>query len=259
MHRDGEIVKHNTGVYVNPIPCNPITGLSNIDYETAEDLGYMKLDLLNVHVYNQVRSNEHLDELCKREPQWEKLKERDFVAKLIHLSNHFDEDMLHLEKWNPQRPISCVYFDSEKEINYVKRFLCEVLSDKRVSFISESEGSFLQVVSTAYRPEIRIVFNKLLKETKNLPDQVLNLADLIDVKGMKAQGNQVTKLKVKEILLTHEIAESKEPWPTEEMPFEIEGMVEGDESSEASNLSEDGSLEWDFTKKEDDDQPTLFD
>ena len=132
------------------------------------------------------------------------------------LSNHFDEDMVHLEKWNPHRPISCVYFDAEKEINFVKRFACEVMSDKRVSFISESEGSYLQVVSTAYRPEIRIVFNKQLKETKNLPDQVLNLADLIDVKGMKAQGNQVTKMKVKEILLTHEIAEGKEPWPADE-------------------------------------------
>jgi len=90
ISRDGTVVKHNTGVYVNPIPQNPVTGLSNIDYDTAEELGYMKLDLLNVHVYNSVRSNEHLDELCKREPQWEKLKERDFVAKLIHLSNHYD-------------------------------------------------------------------------------------------------------------------------------------------------------------------------
>ena len=175
------------------------------------------------------------------------------------LSNHFDEDMVHLEKWNPHRPISCVYFDAEKEINFVKRFTCEVMSDKRVSFISESEGSYLQVVSTAYRPEIRVVFNKQLKETKNLPDQVMNLADLIDVKGMKAQGNQVTKMKVKEIVLTHEIAEGKEPWPVEEVPFEIEGMIEGEESSVSTETATDGSVEWDFTKKEDGDQPTLFD
>ena len=175
------------------------------------------------------------------------------------LSNHFDEDMVHLEKWNPHRPISCVYFDAEKEINFVKRFACEVMSDKRVSFISESEGSYLQVVSTAYRPEIRIVFNKQLKETKNLPDQVLNLADLIDVKGMKAQGNQVTKMKVKEILLTHEIAEGKEPWPADEVPFEVEGNVSIDEDGEASDVATDGSIEWDLTKKDEDDQPTLFD
>jgi topoisomerase-4 subunit A len=175
------------------------------------------------------------------------------------LSNHFDEDMVHLEKWNPHRPISCVYFDAEKEINFVKRFACEVMSDKRVSFISESEGSYLQVVSTAYRPEIRIVFNKQLKETKNLPDQVLNLADLIDVKGMKAQGNQVTKMKVKEILLTHEIAEGKEPWPADEVPFEVEGNVSIDEDGEATDVATDGSIEWDLTKKDEDDQPTLFD
>jgi topoisomerase-4 subunit A len=152
-----------------------------------------------------------------------------------------------------------VYFDAEKEINFVKRFTCEVMSDKRVSFISESEGSYLQVVSTAYRPEIRIVFNKQLKETKNLPDQVLNLADLIDVKGMKAQGNQVTKMKVKEILLTHEIAEGKEPWPADEVPFEIEGNISVDEDGEAAEETTDGSVEWDFTKKDEDDQPTLFD
>ena len=175
------------------------------------------------------------------------------------LSNHFDEDMVHLEKWNPHRPISCVYFDAEKEINFVKRFTCEVMSDKRVSFISEFEGSYLQVVSTAYRPEIRVVFNKQLKETKYLPDQVLNLADLIDVKGMKAQGNQVTKMKVKEILLTHEIAEGKEPWPADEVPFEVEGNVSIDEDGEASDVATDGSIEWDLTKKDEDDQPTLFD
>ena len=183
----------------------------------------------------------------------------DYRLSTFDLSNHFDEDLVHLEKWMPERPISCVYYDAEKEINFVKRFLCEVQSDKRVSFISESEGSYLQVVSTAYRPEIRVVFNKLLKETKNLPDQVLNLADLIDVKGMKAQGNQVTKMKVKEIVLTHEIAEGKEPWPVEEVPFEIEGMIEGEESSESTETATDGSMEWDFTKKEDGDQPTLFD
>ncbi|MFN5636604.1 MAG: DNA gyrase/topoisomerase IV subunit A, partial [Flavobacteriales bacterium] len=180
----------------------------------------------------------------------------DYRLSSFDLSNHFDEDMVHLEKWIPRRPISCVYYDAEKEINFVKRFLCEVQSDKRVSFISELEGSYLQVVSTAYRPEIRVIFNKQLKETKNLPDQVLNLADLIDVKGMKAQGNQVTKMKVKEIVLTHEIAEGKEPWPEEELSFEIEETVTDTDNPEAPSLSEDGSIEWDITSE---DQPTLFD
>ncbi|MFM6945925.1 MAG: DNA gyrase/topoisomerase IV subunit A [Flavobacteriales bacterium] len=169
------------------------------------------------------------------------------------LATHFDEDMIHIEKWVPDRPISTVYFDAEKELHYVKRFTCEVTQDKRVSFISEATGSYMDLVSTAYRPEAKIVFNKLLKETKNLPDQVLNLADLIDVKGMKAQGNQMTKMKVKEIVLTHPIDEGKEPWPNEQ-PEEIIEELDPIEDAETP------SMEWDLTKKEDDnpDQIPLF-
>jgi topoisomerase-4 subunit A len=169
------------------------------------------------------------------------------------LATHFDEDMIHIEKWISDRPISTVYFDAEKELHYVKRFTCEVTQDKRVSFISEAPGSYMDLVSTAYRPEAKIVFNKLLKETKNLPDQILNLADLIDVKGMKAQGNQMTKMKVKEIVLTHPIDEGKEPWPNEQSEEIIEEL-------DPIEDAETPSMEWDLTKTEDDnpDQIPLF-
>jgi topoisomerase-4 subunit A len=179
-------------------------------------------------------------------------KNGEYRLSSFDLATHFDEDMIHIEKWIQDRPISAVYYDAEKELHYVKRFTCEITQDKRVGFITEAPGSYLDVVSTAFRPEARIVFNKLLKETKNLPDQILNLADLIDVKGMKAQGNQVTKMKVKEIVLTHPIDESPEPWPqAEEILDEVE-LVEDE--------AETPSMEWDLSKKEDDnpDQIPLF-
>jgi topoisomerase IV subunit A len=166
------------------------------------------------------------------------------------LATHFDEDMMHIEKWVPDRPISTVYYDAEKELHYVKRFLCEVTSDKKVLFISESEGSYMDTVSTSYRPEVRIVYNKLLRETKNLPDNVVNIADLIEVKGMKAQGNQMTKLKVKEIILTHEI-DGGEPWPIEEgdMPaLDLDGIVDFDSDSDGDSPT----IEWDILPKKDD-------
>lgn len=179
------------------------------------------------------------------------------------LATHFDEDMIHIEKWVPDRPLSTVYFDAEKDLHFVKRFLCEVTTDKRVGFISESEGSYMDLVSTSFRPEARIVYNKLLKETKNLPDNVVNLADLIEVKGMKAQGNQMTKLKVKEIVLTHEI-DGGEPWPekakpADEIPFEIEGEINENGDSEDTSTE----FEWDIEpkddgKEEDTDQGSLF-
>ena len=179
-------------------------------------------------------------------------KNGEYRLSSFDLATHFDEDMIHIEKWNQNRPITTVYFDAEKDLHYVKRFLCEVTSDKRVLFISESNGSFMDLVSTAYRPEARIVYNKLLKETKNLPDNILNLADMIDVKGMKAQGNQLTKLKVKEIVLTHSIDEGKEPWPEELLESELT-------ISEEATDEEAPTMEWDITADEDDEgQPTLF-
>jgi topoisomerase-4 subunit A len=175
------------------------------------------------------------------------------------LSNHFDEEMIHIEKWHPHRALSTVYYDAEKDLHFVKRFLCEVTSDKKVSFISEGEGSYMDVVSTAYRPMIKIIYNKLLKETKNLPDNELQIADFIDVKGMKAQGNQLTKLKVKEIVLTHSI-EGEEPWPEDEISAEPELEEEdGGEGEDAENEGGGPTIEWDMTKNEDDeDQMTLF-
>jgi topoisomerase-4 subunit A len=165
------------------------------------------------------------------------------------LATHFDDDMIHIEKWHPDRPISAVYFDAEKEMHFGKKFLCEVTTDKKISFISESEGSLLDAVSTAYKPRFRVVYNKLLKTTKNLPDTVINFEEFIDVKGMKAQGNQITKLKVKEIVLDHPI-DGDEPWPEPEQP-EMEENLDLDEEEGGGP-----TIEWDMD--EDADQGKLF-
>ena len=70
--------KHNTGVYVTEIPHNPVDAIATIDYDTAEERGYFKLDFLNVSIYEKVKDEDHLKELMKREPTWELLEEKDF-------------------------------------------------------------------------------------------------------------------------------------------------------------------------------------
>lgn len=89
MRKVTPIRKHATGVHITKIPYDPMNDMAAIDYKEAEDRGYFKLDLLNVHVYDHVRNEKHLVELM-REPNWEKLTDRHFVSKLIHLSNHYD-------------------------------------------------------------------------------------------------------------------------------------------------------------------------
>ena len=88
MRNVNPIRNHATGVYVTDIPYDPVNNIASIDYTDAEKRGYFKLDLLNVHVYESVTSEEHLVKLM-REPDWKKLKESTFVEKLIHLNNQF--------------------------------------------------------------------------------------------------------------------------------------------------------------------------
>lgn len=87
--RDGRLTRHNTGVYATDIPVDPFLGLASLDYQAAEDRGYMKLDLLNVHIYKQVKNEEHLIKLMQ-EPDWTKLYDPSICAQLIHINNHYD-------------------------------------------------------------------------------------------------------------------------------------------------------------------------
>jgi hypothetical protein len=82
--------KHNTGVYCQRIPVNPLTGLSSIDYNEAEKRGYFKLDFLNVGVYKDIKSEDHLNQLMAREPIWDLLVQEDFVNLLFHLNGHVE-------------------------------------------------------------------------------------------------------------------------------------------------------------------------
>ena len=87
--RDGQLVKHNTGVYATEVPVDPFTGQASLDHNLAEDRGYVKLDFLNVNLYKQIRDENHLVELMK-EPDWAKLYDPDICSKLMHVNGHYD-------------------------------------------------------------------------------------------------------------------------------------------------------------------------
>ena len=90
IKRPDGMEKHNTGVYIQPIPHDPLTGLSTIDHKEAEDIGYFKLDVLNNSVYNNIESEQELNNLCKQEPVWELLSAKEIVEQLFHINNHYD-------------------------------------------------------------------------------------------------------------------------------------------------------------------------
>ncbi len=134
--------------------------------------------------------------------------QKGFVKTVVpELSTHFDEDMIVLEKWNPLKPISAIYFEGEKQRYYVKRFQIEN-GNREESFISEHPKSVLELVSTDWKPQIEIEFPKPRgKDAK--PNQLVNLAEFIAIKGIKALGNQLTSEKIKNL-------NALEPLPYEE-------------------------------------------
>ncbi len=88
---DAERVKHNTGVYTIDIPTHCLDGYATYDYKQAENLGYFKLDLLNVGVYTLVRDRAHLHEMLHRVPDWSELwRSKKFANKIIHINGYYN-------------------------------------------------------------------------------------------------------------------------------------------------------------------------
>ncbi|KIQ22066.1 DNA gyrase/topoisomerase IV subunit A [Flavobacterium pectinovorum] len=149
------------------------------------------------------------------------------------LSTHFDEDMIVLEKWNPKKPISAIYYDGEKERYYLKRFLVEN-EGKEESFITEHPNSQLEIVSTDYRPMAQLVFAKVKGVQKE--DLHIDVEEFIAVKGFKALGNQLTTEKLKQVNLL-------DPLPYEEPVEEIPETPEiSEDDSVETELDDDGQI-----------------
>jgi len=89
QQHQGQVRRHNSGVYVTDIPYDPINECAAIDYEEAEQRGYFKIDLLNQSVYQLITSPEHYAEMLALEPPWERLwTDPDWASKLVHVGNY---------------------------------------------------------------------------------------------------------------------------------------------------------------------------
>jgi topoisomerase-4 subunit A len=133
------------------------------------------------------------------------------------LTTHFDSDMILIEKFNSNKPVTAIYLDGETKTYFVKRFIVEA-TDKKVLFISEAEGSRIEMVTTQSKPVVELKFSKV--KDKELPDEQIDLEEFIGVKGLKAKGNKLSFAKVKDITLL----------PPVEVPIDEEVLEEFEES-----------------------------
>ena len=143
-------------------------------------------------------------------------------AKLVtfDLMNRFDDEYLILQKWNPEQPVTAIYFDGDKQIYFIKRFLLENTTNVQHFMPSEHPKSFIEQVIVSNNATAEIIFAK--DKGKEKDPETISIDDFIAVKGIKAIGNQLTKSKVKSINITI-------PEPTEEINpgFDVVESTEG--------------------------------
>lgn len=163
----------------------------------------------------------------------------------------FDDDMIVLEKWDPKKPLSAIYWEGEKELFYVKRFLIEN-PEREETIITDHPNSYLEKIFTDYRPMAEVVFAKKRGQERE-ENMELNLEEFIAVKGITAMGNQLTKEKVLEIN-TMEPLLYEPPAPVE--PEEMD-VVDEEDLKEETHASEEEN-ENDESITDEDGQGRLF-
>ena len=168
----------------------------------------------------------------------------------FEITNRYEpEKTILVEKFHPKKAISAVYWDGESKQHFVKRFLIETNSlDKEFGFISESIGSRLEYVTTSDEPEVELEVVKGKGKDKEV--EVINLEDIIDVKGWKSMGNRLSQHKVTKVKAV------EEPEDT--------GLEEGDEENELVEAAETGKgsqslkKKWETEEPEKPEQANLF-
>lgn len=159
--------------------------------------------------------------------------------------------MIVMEKWIPKKPISAIYYNGEKELYYVKRFLIEN-EGKEESFISDHPDSQLEIVSTDWRPMAEVEFTK--ERGKDRKDNMeVNLEEFIAIKGISALGNQLTKDKINQINLLDSLPyEAPEDTPAQDIEVIDETTVDNDDVNGAKNETESNSKDEDSTQSSND-------
>ena len=165
------------------------------------------------------------------------------------LNNHFDEKLLRMEKYVPTQVYAAIHKDGKTGTLYVKRFTFDDQPiGKRISLINDSPGSALMILTNADEPLVRINLLKGKSQTPETIEQTLN--EIIDVKGIKAQGNRLSFHPVKDVVL---LSEEKDLAlkQVEEQAAEAEPQAEAEGDAEQAETPKKDDVSFEITNPDD--------
>ncbi len=124
------------------------------------------------------------------------------------LSTHFDNNLLVIEKYNPNKPYTAIYLDKDKTTYFIKRFIIEE-TDKIINFLEEQDGASLVYILNDWKPVIEIE-QKDEKKDKQLDNEVIDISEFIDIMRYKAKGKRLSKFKITKINILEPIEYKEE-------------------------------------------------
>jgi topoisomerase-4 subunit A len=140
-------------------------------------------------------------------------KKGTFRTSSFDLSNHFEDDLILIERFNQDKIFSAVYYDADQKYYYVKRFNAEI-SEKPVSFIGDAAGSALIRITEVDYPRFEIEFGG---RNKNRTNEIIEVAEFIGIKSYRAKGKRLSN---------YEVALVKELEPIKTKAEEIQEAVQ---------------------------------
>lgn len=161
---------HNTGVYFCEIPHDPITGISTIPYDEADERGYFKFDILNVNIYSNIRDNDHLDELINKEPMWELLQHKEFVDNLFHLSGH--DQLLKKTKPVSLKQLAAVLCMIRPAKKYLENRSWNEIYEQVWTIPENGEYFFKKAHSFSYAMAVIVHMNLLVEQYSNTNESI---------------------------------------------------------------------------------------
>ena len=162
------------------------------------------------------------------------------------LSNHFDEDMMIIEKFDPRKILSVVYFEGEVDKTYLKRFQIDPGGNgQKVDFIGEHPNSKMLELSMDYIPMLQVNFDTKANG-KEIETETVNVEEFIGIKGYKAKGKRLSNFVIKKLKwlepLPYEHAE-------EELSEDVEEIIEATDETEVADQNTDNENNDDNTNE----------
>ena len=173
-------------------------------------------DILRINFDNH---GEYLGEFHNDDKILVILKNGDFYLSPIDLNNHYEEDILVIEKYDPMKVWSAALYDaSQQNFPYVKRFTIDA-SPRKQNCLGESKENKLIWFSETPYPRIQVMFggNDSFREPL-----VIEVDEFISVKSFKARGKRLTTFELDEIIELEPTRRPVLPEPEEEIPVNDE-------------------------------------